>query len=49
MELYCKNCGSVIEVRDGQKIAVCEFCLMEQTVPQANDPRKIELFLIVAI
>ena len=43
MSLYCKNCGTELNV-DGQKIAVCDFCGMEQTLPTADDPKKLELF-----
>ena len=45
MNLYCKNCGSEIEINSRQKIAVCDFCGMEQTVPKADDPKKLELFI----
>ncbi|MBO5224407.1 MAG: leucine-rich repeat protein [Clostridia bacterium] len=43
MSFYCKNCGTELNV-DGQKIAVCDFCGMEQTLPTADDPKKLELF-----
>ena len=43
MSFYCKNCGTELNV-DGQKIAVCDFCGMEQTLPTANDEQLIELF-----
>ena len=45
MIIECKTCGSEIEIASGQKIAVCEFCGMEQTLPQANNPEKMELFI----
>ena len=45
MSLYCKNCGSEISIIDGQKIVVCDFCGMEQTVPTPDDPQKLELFV----
>ena len=44
MSFYCKNCGTELNV-DGQKIAVCDFCGMEQTLPTADDPKKLELFV----
>ncbi|MBO5223770.1 MAG: leucine-rich repeat protein [Clostridia bacterium] len=44
MSFYCKNCGTELENVDGQKTAVCDFCGMEQTLPTADDPQKLELF-----
>ncbi len=45
MELYCKACGTELEVEEGQKTVSCEFCGMEQTLPQIDSPEKIELFM----
>ncbi|MBO5224224.1 MAG: toll/interleukin-1 receptor domain-containing protein [Clostridia bacterium] len=44
-KLFCKNCGSEIEIVYGQKTTVCDFCDMEQTVPTPDDPQKLELFV----
>ena len=43
-ELKCKMCGSDLWVEAGAKVASCEFCGSEQTIPAANDAHKIELF-----
>ena len=46
MGLYtCKNCGEDIEIENGQKTVVCDFCGMEQTLPKLDDPKKLELLL----
>ena len=45
MELFCKNCGTVLSFADGEKTTVCELCGMEQTLPKVNDPKKLELLI----
>ncbi|MBO5223127.1 MAG: TIR domain-containing protein [Clostridia bacterium] len=45
MELYCKACGTELEVEEGQKVITCDFCGMEQTLPQIDSPEKVELFM----
>lgn len=45
MLFYCKNCGTEIDVYEGKKTAVCDFCGMEQTLPGLDDPQKLEKFV----
>ena len=45
MLLYCKNCGTELNITNDKNVVVCEFCGMEQTIPKANDPQKIQLFV----
>ncbi len=40
----CKMCGAQLEVKEGQTVAVCSFCGSKQTVANANDERKENLF-----
>ncbi len=40
----CKMCGAQLDVQQGQTIAVCSFCGSKQTVANANDERKENLF-----
>lgn len=40
----CKMCGAPLEVKEGQTIAVCSYCGSRQTVANANDERKENLF-----
>jgi|GEM_PF-1129617 len=44
MELKCKMCGSDLYPEDGARTAICEVCGSEQTLPQADTPKKINLF-----
>ena len=40
----CKMCGAPLNVNEGQTIATCDFCQSKQTVANANDERKENLF-----
>ena len=40
----CKMCGAQLEVKEGQTVAVCSFCGSKQTVANADDERKENLF-----
>ncbi|MCF0115281.1 MAG: InlB B-repeat-containing protein, partial [Erysipelotrichaceae bacterium] len=40
----CKMCGAPLEVCEGQTVVTCEFCQSKQTVANANDERKENLF-----
>lgn len=42
--LKCKMCGGDLAVTDGMKIVECEFCGTTQTVPNADDEKKTNLF-----
>jgi len=44
MEFKCKMCGSDLSPENGAKVAVCEVCGTEQTLPQADTPKKVNLF-----
>ena len=40
----CKMCGAPLDVQEGQTVITCEFCGSKQTVANANDERKENLF-----
>ncbi len=45
MALYrCKMCGGTLEINPDSSIAVCEYCGTKQTVPKADDEKKLNLF-----
>ncbi len=41
----CKMCGGALEILSGESVAVCEYCNTKQTVPAADDEKKINLFM----
>lgn len=44
MKFKCKMCGAPLDVKEGQTVVTCEFCQSKQTVANANDERKENLF-----
>ena len=42
--LRCKMCGGDLEIQENETICVCEFCGTKQTVPKADNDKKILLF-----
>ena len=44
MKFKCKMCGAPLDVKEGQTVVTCEFCQSKQTVANANDDRKENLF-----
>ncbi len=42
--LKCKMCGGDLNVTEGMKVAECEFCATQQTVPSGDDDKKTNLF-----
>ncbi len=42
--LKCKMCGGDLEVISGATVAECEYCGTRQTVPNADDDKKLTLF-----
>ena len=42
--LKCKMCGGDLELEEGSYVAECEFCGSKQTVPKADDEKKLNLF-----
>lgn len=42
--LSCKSCGGSLVLEPGSAIAQCEYCGTRQTVPLADDDRKLRLF-----
>ena len=40
----CKMCGAPLDVENGQTVATCNFCGSKQTVANADDERKENLF-----
>ena len=40
----CKMCGGNLNVQENSKIAVCEYCGTQQTVPSTDDEKRANLF-----
>ena len=40
----CKMCGAPLDVSEGQTVVTCAFCQSKQTVANADDERKENLF-----
>ena len=40
----CKMCGGDLNIVEGSSVAECEYCLTRQTVPAADDEKKMTLF-----
>lgn len=40
----CKACGAQLNVEPGSKVVTCEYCGSMQTVPDADDEKKINLY-----
>ncbi len=41
----CKSCGGTLTPLKGSKtIAVCDYCMLKQTIPQADDEKKAQMF-----
>ncbi|MBD5103289.1 MAG: TIR domain-containing protein [Ruminococcaceae bacterium] len=42
--LKCKMCGGNLDITEGMTVCECEYCGTKQTVPNANNEKKINLF-----
>ena len=42
--LKCKMCGGDLEITEGVSVCECEYCGTKQTVPSADNEKKIALF-----
>ena len=42
--IKCKMCGGDLDLIAGQSVAECEFCGTRQTVPAADNEKKLTLF-----
>ena len=40
----CKMCGGDLNIIEGSTVAECEYCYTKQTVPAADDEKKMTLF-----
>ena len=40
----CKMCGGDLNLEEGKTVAECEYCGSVQTVPTADDEKKMNLF-----
>ena len=40
----CKMCGGALEIKDGESVAVCEYCGTQQTLPRLDDDKKANLY-----
>ena len=40
----CKMCGVELEITEGMKITECNFCGTKQTIPSADNEKKIRLY-----
>ncbi len=44
MIIKCKMCGGDLNIQEGNPICECEFCGTQQTIPQADNEKKVNLF-----
>ena len=44
MIIKCKMCGGDLRIEEGTTVAECEYCGTKQTVPNADNEKKIKLF-----
>ena len=42
--IKCKMCGGDLVLAEGSTIATCEYCGSTQTVPSADNEKKLTLF-----
>lgn len=42
--IKCKMCGGDLRIEEGTTVAECEYCGTKQTVPNADNEKKIKLF-----
>jgi len=42
--IKCKMCGGDLALTPGSTIATCEYCGSTQTVPSADNEKKLNLF-----
>ena len=42
--IKCKACTADLHLIPGKSIAVCEYCGVEQTVPNSDNEKKLSLF-----
>lgn len=42
--LKCKMCGATLEAEEGKSVVTCDYCGSVQTVPAADDEKKLNLF-----
>ena len=42
--LKCKMCGGDLNIIEGETVAVCEYCDTKQTIPTADNEKKLTLF-----
>ena len=40
----CKMCGGALEIKDGESVAVCEYCGTKQTLPKLDDEKRANLY-----
>ena len=42
--IKCKMCGGSLQISEGSSVCECEYCGTKQTVPKADDEKKLTLF-----
>ena len=42
--IKCKMCGGDLAIEPGSTVAECEYCGSQQTVPTADNEKKLTLF-----
>lgn len=42
--LKCKMCGGTLTIKNGDSVAVCEYCETKQTVPNIDDDKRANLY-----
>ena len=43
--IKCKMCGGDLNIVEGNSVCECEYCGTKQTVPNADNEKKISLFM----
>ena len=44
MIFKCKICGGSLELKQGEKITICEYCGVKQTIPSFIEPKTEEIY-----
>ena len=40
----CKMCGAALEISENARVATCEYCASQQTIPKLDDERIARLY-----
>ena len=40
----CKMCGGSLDFKEGESVAICEWCKTKQTLPKLDSSEKVNLY-----